>query len=65
MIGSGGTNPAPQITVEALEPTGGAQETAVPVWMALEHSEIGDGGTEVGAQTTDGCWLRGAIAADN
>ena len=33
--------------------------------MALEHSEIGDGGSEVGAKTTDGCGLRGAIAADN
>ncbi len=33
--------------------------------MALEHREIGDGGSEVGAKTTDSSWLRGAIAADN
>ena len=65
MIGSCSAYPAPQITVEAFEPTRGAQEAAVPVWMALEHGEISDGGPEVGAETTDGGWLLGAVPADN
>ncbi len=43
MIGRRSAYPAPQIAVEAFEPTRGAQEATVPLWMALEHRKIGDG----------------------
>ena len=65
MIGRGSAYPASQITVEAFEPTRSAQEAVVSIWMAQEHSEIGDSGPEVVAETTDGFWLGGAVAADN
>ncbi len=65
MIGRRSAYPALQIVIEAFEPTRGAQEVTVPLGMALEHRKIGDGSPEVGAETTDGSWLRDAIAADH